>query len=293
MKKTVKWLLRCSIALGVFLAAMNFGSVTAEARVPKNGESVYAENSSYIGTVTGTTKLKYTTCDTNKGFYIYIIHISTGKFAPAVKYTDSLNGWKAVGDGTVLDDLATAKSMMEEEMESIIEYATEAMVQALINGEGEFDNAGWADDGGDDNEEEELKDSDTYKSCLPAKSIMARSAANASHIDDLKVHELSASDAANQKFLADSFATKGKNVKIIASFGVFPRRDLAIGENGSAQTLIWNNLSYKTPNTVHAVCYNTTDGAYVINGTIDDKGVAVLTGFKLRPVTNVTLYVEE
>ena len=291
MKKTVKWLLRCSIALGVFLAAMNFGSVTAEARVPKVGEKVLENGSANQDNVASVTKLKYTTTDTKRNFYAYIICTSRGYYIPSAEYSSSICGW-------VLNVKCNTSEHAKEYLESTkrLSAATEADVQGIMDGG--LNNCDWADDEDDDeddndDEEEELKDSDTYKSCLPAKSIMARSAANASHIDDLKVHELSASDAANQKFLADSFATKGKNVKIIASFGVFPRRDLAIGENGSAQTLIWNNLSYKTPNTVHAVCYNTTDGAYVINGTIDDKGVAVLTGFKLRPATNVTLYVEE
>ena len=108
------------------------------------------------------------------------------------------------------------------------------------------------------------------------------------------MHELGALDSDNQKFLTDYYAEKnGKKANIIASYAIYPKRDLTISENGSLQVLTWKNLSYKIPGKVYAVCYNAADGAYVIEGEIDEKGTATLSGLKLRAATNITIYVEE
>ena len=55
------------------------------------------------------------------------------------------------------------------------------------------------------------------------------------------------------------------------------------------KVLIWNNLPGNQAGPVYAVVYNQTDGAYVLNGTLDAEGTAVFTGFKLRPASTVTI----
>ena len=70
---------------------------------------------------------------------------------------------------------------------------------------------------------------------------------------------------------------------------IYPRRDLSIAENGSLQTLTWNNLPKNQAGPVYAVVYNQIDGAYVINGILDANGTATFTGFKLRPASTITI----
>lgn len=138
-----------------------------------------------------------------------------------------------------------------------------------------------------------LIDRDTYKSCLPSKTVMSGSVTDPKQIFEHKVHEMSKEDTANQELLVSHYAgLNGKRAKIIANYGIFPNRDLAASENGLLQILTWKDLEIKTPCVVYAVCYNETDGAYVISGTIDEFGTATLANYKLRPATNITLYVE-
>ena len=136
-------------------------------------------------------------------------------------------------------------------------------------------------------------EADTYKSSLPSKSLISNTVIDLKQTYELKAHEMSDRDTFNQSLLVFyNAALHGKKAKIIANYGIFPNRNLKVSENGLMQIITWSNLDYKIPGNVYAVCYNQTDGAYVISGTIDERGTAKLMNYKLRPATNITLYVE-
>ena len=130
-------------------------------------------------------------------------------------------------------------------------------------------------------------DRDTFKSEAPSKTVMAAETFGTKSFFDLKVHEADEKTIANQNFLAQTLA--GSKEKIFLTENVYPRRDLSITENGSLQTLTWNNLPKNQPGPVCAVVYNQIDGAYVINGILDANGTATFTGFKLRPASTITI----
>lgn len=142
-------------------------------------------------------------------------------------------------------------------------------------------------------DEEEIKyiDYDTFKSEFASGTATASIPGDKSQFFDLKGHAIGKTDAANQMALAQAFAKGlGKSAKEVTAYGVFPRRDLSTSENGSKYVLTWKNLSVKAPGTIYAVCYNQTDGAYVLTGTVDATGKAVFPDFKLRTATNVTIF---
>lgn len=140
---------------------------------------------------------------------------------------------------------------------------------------------------------EKEREKEKTKSIYPSKSLVSNTIANLKQTYDVKALNLSPRDDVNQQFLANSTAAShGKRAKIIANCAIYPNRDLSITENGSMQILTWSNLSYKTPGNVYAVCYNQIDGVYVISGTIDRYGTAKLINYRLRPATNITIYVE-
>ncbi len=146
----------------------------------------------------------------------------------------------------------------------------------------------------DEPNEPEYIDRDTYKSCLPSGTIIATAASDTNKAFDMKAHETDERDVANQLFLANDFASKnGKRVHVVASFGIYPRRDLMTTENGSLQTLTWKNLSIKVPGVIYAVCYNQTDGVYILTGTVDATGKATFPGFIMRDATQVSVFVLE
>lgn len=137
-------------------------------------------------------------------------------------------------------------------------------------------------------EEAKPVDGDLFKSEEPYGTV---GVAN-SRIGDLKVHKVNAITKHNQKFLADTFANGyGKKARILTTVSVHPRRDL-VNENGNMEELIYANLEKKVQ-TVYAVCYNQTDKAYYLMGTLDENGVARFPNFILRDATNITIFVLE
>ena len=133
----------------------------------------------------------------------------------------------------------------------------------------------------------EIIDRDTFKSEADSKTVIVADSIGADSFFDLKVHKADAKSTANQEFLAKSLV--GPNVQILLTQNIYPRRDLSIAENGSLQTLTWNNLPKNQPGPVYAVVYNQIDGAYEINGVLDTNGTAVFNGFKLRSASTITI----
>ena len=134
----------------------------------------------------------------------------------------------------------------------------------------------------------EIIDRDTFKSDAPEHTVIASEAAtDAFGLFDLKVHKPDEKTTANQEFLAKTLV--GPNVQILMTQNIYPRRDLSTTENGFAKKLTWNNLSKEQAGPVFAVIYNETDGAYVLNGTLDANGTAVFNGFKLRSASTITI----
>ena len=133
-------------------------------------------------------------------------------------------------------------------------------------------------------------DRDTFKSEEPYGTAGVTN--TNSKIGDLKVHKVNAITETNQKFLADAFAKQhGKKARILTTVSVHPRRALGV-DNGKKEALIYANLE-KNPQTVYAVCYNQTDKAYYLSGTLDKDGVATFPDFILRDATNITIFVLE
>lgn len=132
-----------------------------------------------------------------------------------------------------------------------------------------------------------IVDYDTFKSEAPPKTVIATDNIGSQTFFDLKVHSADDKTLTNQKLLVQYLVRQ--NANIILTQGIYPRRDLSAAENGSLKVLIWNNLPGNQAGPVYAVVYNQTDGAYVLNGTLDAEGTAVFTGFKLRPASTVTI----
>ena len=131
-------------------------------------------------------------------------------------------------------------------------------------------------------------DRDTFKSEAPAHTVIAsETATDAFGLFDLKVHKADEKSAANQEFLAKTLV--GPSAQILLTQNIYPRRDLATAENGALKKLTWNNLPKDQAGPAFAVVYNETDGAYVINGTLDANGTAAFQGFKLRPASTITI----
>ena len=136
----------------------------------------------------------------------------------------------------------------------------------------------------------EVIDRDTYKSSVPSKTVMAIDA-NGKMDMDMKVHPSSQQSETNQKFLVNYNAGQfGKVPTIILTRDIFMRNDLLSARYCQKDKLVWNNLNYKIPGNVYAVVYNETDGAYLINGTIDANGNATFEGFILRPASTITIF---
>ena len=133
-------------------------------------------------------------------------------------------------------------------------------------------------------------DRDTFKSEEPYGTAGITN--SNSKVGDLKVHKVNSITETNQKFLADAFAKQhGKKARILTTVSLHPRRELGV-DNGKKESLIYSNLE-KKPQTVYAVCYNQTDKAYYLTGTLDKDGVATFPDFILRDATNVTIFVLE
>lgn len=133
-------------------------------------------------------------------------------------------------------------------------------------------------------------DADTFKSEVPHGTACVANAN--SKVGDLKVHKIDTKTEVNQKALADAFAVQhGKKAKILVSTSVYPRRELGV-DAGKKEAIMWANLDKKVQ-PVYAVCYNQTDKAYYLAGTLDKNGVATLPNFVLRPATNITIFTLE
>jgi len=145
---------------------------------------------------------------------------------------------------------------------------------------------------GNGNKNEKLYvDGDTFKSELPPHSILVMDSVDAKTYKDMKAHSFDKTTAANQQLLASYYAKQiGKEANIVINYGVYIRSALSINENGAKKVLEWNNLSCKTPGPIFAVCYNEKDGAYLISGTVNEKGTAVFSDYILRDATNVTIF---
>lgn len=130
-------------------------------------------------------------------------------------------------------------------------------------------------------------DYDTFKSEAPPKTVIATDNIGSQTFFDLKIHSADDKTLTNQKLLVQYLVRQ--NANIILTQGIYPGRDLSAAENGSLKVLIWNNLPGNQAGPVYAVVYNQTDGAYVLNGTLDNNGTATFTGFKLRPASTVTI----
>lgn len=133
----------------------------------------------------------------------------------------------------------------------------------------------------------EIVDRDTYKSEEPSKTVMSTDTMGSEKFLDLKVHSVDNRTAVNQKFLAQTLV--GPNVQILLTEGIYARRDLSVKENGSLETLTWDNLPKNQAGPVFGVVYNQIDKAYLINGTLDANGKATFQGFKLRPASTITI----
>ena len=131
-------------------------------------------------------------------------------------------------------------------------------------------------------------DRDTYKSEVPAKTVIASEMFDRKSFFDLKVHEPDSNTKFNQELLV-KFMVPGGGKQIFLTKDVYPGRDLSITENGMTQTISWGNLPKNQPGPVYAVVYNQIDGSYVLNGILDANGTATFTGFKLRPASTITI----
>ena len=140
---------------------------------------------------------------------------------------------------------------------------------------------------GDDYDDEEFIDRDTFKSEAPSKTVIASDTLGAKQFFDLKVHSADEKTITNQELLVQSLIKP--NIMILLTENIYPRRDLSITENGSLQIFTRNNLPKNQAGPVYAVVYNQIDGAYVINGVLDANGTATFTGFKLRPASTITI----
>lgn len=134
-------------------------------------------------------------------------------------------------------------------------------------------------------------DRDTYKSELPAGTIMSYNATDRTKMIDLKVHETEKQNAANQQLLADAYMkTLGaKGANMIITKDIFPYRELAAAENGTKQELRWKNTGLPAGTVVYAVCYNQTDRVYYLQGIVDKDGTAVFENFIVREATTVSI----
>lgn len=167
-------------------------------------------------------------------------------------------------------------------------YAT--LNKSEINDYMEYTTIRWASEAGSAFAGEYI-DRDTYKTCLPARTVIANVPGNPKQLYELKVHPMSEQDTVNQRLLAQTYANNlGKKMTILAEYGIFPRRDLATTEQGLILDLTWKDLEKNKPGEVIAACYNQTDGVYYIKGYIDEYGKAVFSGYKLYEATNITIF---
>lgn len=139
-------------------------------------------------------------------------------------------------------------------------------------------------------------DYDTYKSELPAHSVLSINKADSKDYQDMKVHKLDVATSSNQGLLVQMFASQldpSKKAKIVAEYSVYPRSYLSINENGLSKYLTWSELGVDKNRLIYAVCYNETDKAYLMCGVVSENGIAVFDNFIMRDMTNMTIFVLE
>lgn len=134
--------------------------------------------------------------------------------------------------------------------------------------------------------------SDRHPSEVPTKTILMAHTSGSLH--DMKAHTLDTRTLTNQMFLANYYAAKydsAKKAYPLINYGLYLRYKIPQSEYGQKTSVAWANVPYKTPGDIYAVCYNETDKAYCLKGTIDSNGTAVFNNFIIRDCTNVTLFV--
>ena len=215
-----------------------------------------------------------------KGYTIYFIKV-TGSYSVPYWDSDPSNGGWSPGYGEA--SLDTIVSTWEG-------YTEERIMAAISDKCPIFRNASPASKTSNGGEEVYI-DRDTYKSCLTSGSILTKPSLSSGKVDELKAHEMSSKDLANQKLLLNAYATQNKiKTNVIASYDIFTKRDLTTSENGANQVLIWKNLTNTKTGNIYALCYNQTDGAYWISGVVDAFGTATFTGYKFRPASSITIF---
>lgn len=203
--------------------------------------------------------------------------------ASLAAYADKLglptNGGKFIEEGSKQDEPASTRKAKREKKSSGLSYY-EYLAMLAANKKNNDSDAAFKSS-------EAVIDKDTFKSEAPAQTVMATDTTGADKFLDLKVHSADENTTANQKFLAQNLVAS--NAQILLTENTYTRRDLSTSENGSLQTLTWNNLPKNQAGPVYAVVYNQIDGAYVVSGTLDANGTAIFAGFKLRPASTITI----
>lgn len=171
--------------------------------------------------------------------------------------TDKFSDYALIGKGGNSSSCTTSKHVSKKKASSS-KYNYAYLAALLANDDDDSD-----DEKNVKNEKSVSANADTFASEMPAKTVVAN------NLFDLKVHSADEKTTTNQMFLAKSLV--GANVKMLLTENIYPRRDLSATENGSLQSLAWNNLPKNQAGPVFAVVYNQTDGAYTISGTLDTR----------------------
>lgn len=145
-------------------------------------------------------------------------------------------------------------------------------------------------------EEKVVIDWDTYKSEVPSGTLMVSTDNTLGGLMDMKAHFLDITTIDNQVKLARSMALilGAKDIDIIGTFGIYPRRDLTFDEDGSKQKMRYKLPRSITANTVvYGQCYTAEDGPFIILGLSDNEGYATFSDFILRRAVNITVFTLE
>lgn len=188
-----------------------------------------------------------------------------------------------------IKQIATASS----DAKSISIYAEGSAMYALVYKDSKKEDP--EPDPEDDTEIIEYIDYDTYKSSLPGGIVCAGGVNDSRGYFDLKVHRMSDRDRNNQAAVAFDYYSKylkkqGHNFEIIASAGLYPRRELYSNEQGMNISLSWKCLNKQYSGEVYAVCYSHEDGVYIIKGFVDENGTANFGDYLLREEVLVTIF---
>lgn len=138
-------------------------------------------------------------------------------------------------------------------------------------------------------------DRDTYKSDYPVGEVVCYDSPDMKKAIDFKVHAAEKRSVDNQQLLTNSYMSAlGKaGAGIVLTKDIFPYRDLTLNEKGSKQILHWKNTGITPGTNVYAVCYNQTDGAYLISGTVNKDKVAIFDQFSVREASTVSIVIPQ